>query len=303
MQLLLATDGSDCARAALEFMLRFPFPQGSTVTVLTVIDESALREDHAEQLSEEHNYLLRETVESVREEAEQLVESEQQRCVTAGWQGVKPLVRTGNPAEEIIRTAEELKSELIIVGSHGWTGIQEFLLGSVSHKVLQHAPCSVLVVKQPHTQKQVSGSGRPGWRILVAYDDSAPARKAVQLCASLPLDANAEVNVVGVLPMVTLYRQDIRQRLDPIWQHKKQVTRAALENTVNAAEWSTPLVSTELHEAPNTSQAILDTAANTDTNLIMLGTKGKAAIKRFLLGSMTHHVTRHATCSVWAVHE
>jgi nucleotide-binding universal stress UspA family protein len=303
MQLLLATDGSDCARAALEFTLRFPFPQGSTVTVLTVFDESALREEHAEQLSEEHHDLLRETVESVREEGEQLVESEQQRFETAGWQGVKTLVRTGNPAEEVIRSAEELGSDLVIVGSHGWTGIQEFLLGSVSHKVLQHAPCSVLVVKQPHPQKPLPDSGESGWRILVAYDDSAPAKKAVQLCASLPLEANTEVNVVGVLPMVTLYRQDIRQRLDPIWQHKKQVLRTALENTVNAADWSTSAVSTELHEATDASQAILDAAANTDANLIMLGTKGKGAIKRFLLGSMTHHVTRHAACSVWAVHE
>ncbi len=300
MQLLLATDGSDCSRAALEFMLRFPFPQGSTVTVLTVIDESALHEEHAEQLSEEQNHILRETVESVREEGKQLVESEQQRFETAGWQAATTRVRTGNPAEEIIRAAEELGSDLVVVGSHGWTGIRYFLLGSVSHKVLQHAPCSVLVVKQPAAQATETAEAT-GWRILVAYDDSAPARKAIQLCASLPLDASSEVNVLGVLPMVKLYRQDIRQRLDPIWQHKKQATRTALENTVNAADWSTPMVTARLHEAADPSQDVLDTAANTDSNLIMLGTKGQGAIKRFLLGSMTHHVARHATCSVWAV--
>jgi nucleotide-binding universal stress UspA family protein len=145
------------------------------------------------------------------------------------------------------------------------------------------------------------GPKQPPWRILIAYDDSEPAKKAVELCASLPLDETTEVLAMGVLPMVTLYRQDIRQQLDPGWQQKKHVTRAALDAVVNAVNWSTPNVSTQLHEAADVSHEILDVADRAGSNLIMLGCKGKDAIERILLGSISHHVVRHAGCSVWVL--
>ena len=58
--------------------------------------------------------------------------------------------RLGNFAETILAMAEEAHVDLVVMGSHGRTGLQRFLLGSVSSQVMSHAPCSVLIAKGPH---------------------------------------------------------------------------------------------------------------------------------------------------------
>jgi len=94
---------------------------------------------------------------------------------------------------------QDVGSDCIVVGSHGTSGIRRFLLGSVSDYVLQYAPCSVLIVKK-HDQ-HCAETGKP-LSMLLSYDDSASARKAVEFCASLPLDEQAKVTALTVLPLV-----------------------------------------------------------------------------------------------------
>jgi nucleotide-binding universal stress UspA family protein len=60
---------------------------------------------------------------------------------------VEMLAREGDPADVIIQVAEEKDAELIVVGSRGLTGLQRFLLGSVSSKLSQLAPTSLMVVR------------------------------------------------------------------------------------------------------------------------------------------------------------
>ena len=57
-------------------------------------------------------------------------------------------VTAGNPADAIVRTAEDLEVDLIVMATHGHTGLQHVLLGSVAEKVVRHAPCPVLTVRQ-----------------------------------------------------------------------------------------------------------------------------------------------------------
>jgi universal stress protein A len=59
----------------------------------------------------------------------------------------EPMFRTGNPYEEIVNAAKETGIDLIVIGSHGYAGLGRLLLGSTADRVLQYAPCPVLVVK------------------------------------------------------------------------------------------------------------------------------------------------------------
>jgi len=59
----------------------------------------------------------------------------------------EPLLRVGNPYEEIINAAKEIGADLIVIGSHGYTGLGRLLLGSTADRVIQYAPCPVLVVR------------------------------------------------------------------------------------------------------------------------------------------------------------
>lgn len=60
---------------------------------------------------------------------------------------VETVAQPGDPAEAIIKLAEQRGADLVVVGSKGMTGVGRFLLGSVPSKVSQHAPCSVLIVR------------------------------------------------------------------------------------------------------------------------------------------------------------
>jgi nucleotide-binding universal stress UspA family protein len=300
MNILLATDGSDSAKAAAQFIQHFPFPKDSELTVLTVIDENLVVDRQASELDEETRSALQDAERSVYHEAQQLLEAEAARLREAGWRA-STAARTGHCAGEIIKAAEALGSDLIVLGSHGLGGIKSFLMGSVSHKLLHYAPCSVLIVKHPPIAAPAAQEAQQSWSILLAYDDSKPAKNAVRLCASLPLGETAQVTALTVLPLVKIYRQDIRQRLSPIWHQKKVAAQQALDQVVKGLHSATPQVSAQLRESPNVCQEILNAAAELDSDLIMLGDKGTGAFERFLLGSVTQRVARHAACSVWVV--
>jgi nucleotide-binding universal stress UspA family protein len=309
MKILLATDGSESAQAAVDCLIRFPFPEDSEFTLLTVIDRDVFKGEGVKGISDEQQEALQETEKLVQDEAQDLLAREAARLRKAGLSETTEL-RIGHPAEEIVRVAEQLDMDCVIVGSHGMSGIKRFLLGSVSDHVLQYAPCSVLIVKKPGLTPDDSGTA-PGTgaaddharpvRMLLAYDDSAPARQAVEFCASLPLQERAEVTALTVMPLVTLYRQDIRQRLSWLWLEKKKQALAALETVTQQIGKETSHVEAQLREAADVSDEILHAAGEYNSDLIVLGHKGKGAIKKFLLGSITSRIARHASCSVLAV--
>jgi len=297
MKILLATDGSESARAAVDCLLRFPFPRDSEVTLLTVIDRNVFKNEEVSSINEEQRDELEETEKIVQVAAQELLAEEATRLTGAGWSESREL-RIGHPAEEIVRLAEQLGSDCIVVGSHGTSGIRRFLLGSVSDYVLQYAPCSVLIVKKDDIH--CAETGKP-LRLLLSYDDSPSARKAVEFCASLPMDEQAKVTALTVLPLVKMYRQDIRQRLSWLWLEKKKQALAALERVKEEIGLTTQHVETQLRESPDVSDEILQAATELDSDLIVLGHKGKGAIKKFLLGSVTTRIAHHAPCSVLAV--
>jgi nucleotide-binding universal stress UspA family protein len=285
MKILLATDGSDTARAAVDFVLRFPLPSGTQITLMTVIRE-VLHSDELLALSAEHRQAFEEARGAADIDAQHMLATEVERLRQAGLDASSQ-IRSGHPAEEIVRLATEWRSDIIAVGSHGLSG-------------------SVLIVKPgaagAAVRPRFPDSGEK-WRLLLAYDDSAPARKAVELCSALPLGSRAEISAITVMPMIRMYRQDIRQQLDWLWQGKKQAAEMALEWVAAEVGGKDLTVSTRLVEASDVSQAVLDAATRLDSDLIIVGHKGKKAFERFLLGSVTARIAHHAPCSVLSVRE
>jgi len=305
MKILLATDDSESARAAIDYLATFPLPSGTEVVLMTVIDKELYSNGKNDEFSEAQQQILAKTKQMMQEDAENLLADEAARLESREFL-LSRLVRFGHPAREIVRAAKKHKVDLVIVGSHGFGGVKRFLLGSVSDQVLQYAHCSVLIVRALAGQVTEEAGGEAPvpattLRILLAYDDSDHARQAAAFCAALPLPDDAQLTALTVLPLVTLYRQDIQQQLGWLWQEKKKLAEKGLAWVTEAYEWSMPKVTTQLKESADVSQAILDTAKETDSNLIVVGHKGKGAIKKFLLGSVTTRIAQQADCSVLAV--
>lgn len=303
MNILIAIDGSDYAENALEFMLRFPFPSDSRMTVLSVVDDIPMLPAELDALDEFQVEALDAANKRLQEEAEKLVAREGKRLREDGWPG-ETIVCHGNPVEEILRVAEEIGADLIVLGSHGTGMAKRFLLGSVSDRVLEYATCSVLIVKKKAGEGAAApiepGTNIP-YKIMLAYDDSDVAHEALDLCSSLPLEKDSEINVIYVMPLIMAYRQDVRQHINNIWLQKKEIMQSELDKAVKSLQWATDNVSTQLREADNVSDEILTAAEQSGSDLIVFGCKDKGALKRFLLGSITRRMARYAECTVWAV--
>ena len=305
MKILLTTDGSDNAKAAGDFLMRFAFPAETEVRLLNVIRDTFLKYEEWEdwqEPSEEHRIELQEAEQLLREEREGLLSKEAKRLGSAGWT-FSTEVRVGQPADEILNAAASMGSNLIALSSVGTSGFREFHLGRVANAVLEYAPFSVLLVKPQPTAEAAATTGTDNGplRILVAFDGSPVSRKAVDFCQSLPLDAQTEVHVLAILRLMRGFRHDIQQRLSDVWHQKKTAAKTALESVAKDEKWTIPNVTSELLESLSVTEAILNVAKQRRSDLIVLGNKGKGSIESFLLGSGTRRITRHAPCSVLAV--
>ncbi len=297
MNILLAIDGSEDATAAGAFLCRFPLPPESRVTLITVFDKSLFSTEDDQPGSDQQSSLSSIKT-SIDRETEKRLARDADGLEQAGLQ-VTTEIATGHPAEIILKRSYELQVDLIVLGSKGLTGIKHFLLGSVSEKVLQHAHCSVLIVKQK--EEENVGTDKQNLRILLAYDNSDSARNSVHFCSLLPLTDKDEVTILTAIPLITIYRQDIRQHISKIWHQRKDTAQASLEKVVSDSAFTTPLVSTRLIEGSDTSEVILETIKELNCNLVVLGNKGKSGIKKFFLGSVTEKVSKYAECAVLVV--
>jgi nucleotide-binding universal stress UspA family protein len=136
-KILLAFDGSKTSEKALKKTLIISEKFDSSVTVISVIPELYLTE-----LMEVDRERILKTITDETEKVLQKIKMKAKKI-----KPIKTVIIQGNPAEEIIKKAGSIKSDLIITGSHGRHGARRFLLGSVSSKIVEYAPCAVLVVK------------------------------------------------------------------------------------------------------------------------------------------------------------
>jgi len=145
-RILLATDGSEHSRRAMERVGELPLPRSARVTVLHVTESFYAHPGLLPTLREEFERTVQEIRRAQRQNADLLVEGTCRYLEAAGFPAVGA-VRTGSPAEEILAAAREEGADLVVVGARGLSAAKEFLIGSVSGRLLRYAPCSVLIAR------------------------------------------------------------------------------------------------------------------------------------------------------------
>lgn len=111
---------------------------------------------HLVQVVPQNDKYPPEELERKQQSARDYVNTRAKELEKSGFGNVSTETPVGNPALELIRIAQEKEAKLIVVGSQGESGVDSFQLGSVAERVMRHAPCSILVVKQP-SQSQILG--------------------------------------------------------------------------------------------------------------------------------------------------
>ncbi|MFA5353599.1 MAG: universal stress protein [Thermodesulfovibrionales bacterium] len=137
-KILVAHDGSKSSDKALKKAMEIAVNFNSSLTVLSVIPELYLTELADVDRNKIFEALTKETTEAM----ERI-----RKSLSGKSMDVKTLIRQGDPAEKILETAQKMKVDLIVTGSHGRHGTKKFLLGSVSAKIVDYSKCPVLVVK------------------------------------------------------------------------------------------------------------------------------------------------------------
>jgi nucleotide-binding universal stress UspA family protein len=210
-------------------------------------------------------------------------------------------VREGSIAGHIVKLAASLPADLVVMGTHGLSGFERLMLGSVTEKVLHRAPCPVLTVPRPAAEKGPTvGAGFK--TILCPLDFADPAARAVRLAVSLARETSARLLLLHVVEgwaeddardhthwTVPEYRsfleKDARERL-----------RAAL-----GAEDRSACSVEEVLEAGKPYVEILRLAAERACDLIVMGAHGRGPMDLALFGSTAQHVVRAARCPVITV--
>lgn len=286
MKVFLATDGSAGALAAEQLLARFPFAERPELVIATVCPAADLVTLEAELTAP-----VAALLQDCRREAQGLLDQAERRC--RAWSaGCRTLLLDGHPADELLTAIEQVDPDLVVVGARGLGAVRRFLLGSVSERIVKHATCSVLVAHQPEGRNDVES-------IVLAYDGSAPSVGALTRFAELPLGPSRRLHLVSVVETVRVYGTEMLLEGAEGIDAARQVQLTRLQAAAAPLSGKVGQVTTEVHTSSDVSADVLGTAEKWRADLIVLGSRGKSAWQRFLLGSTSLRVLHQAPCSVW----
>ena len=222
-------------------------------------------------------------------------------CVAATAAGVQVevVVATGDAAAAILGRAGQLSADLIVIGTHGLSGFEHFMLGSVAEKVLRKARCTVLTVP-PHA----ASSQLPFKRILCAVDFSEWSLRALVLARSLAKESGARLTLMTVIewpweetsaPVFTDLPEAQAAALAEFRRYAEDTALRRLKSICEEERGATPEIRLS-HGKP--AARIVQTAEDIGADLIVLGVHGRNILDIGIFGSTVNQVIRRARCGV-----
>lgn len=201
-----------------------------------------------------------------------------------------------SPQWALIDEANKMGADLIVLGSKGHSLINRFFFGSVSHSVVNHATCSVRVVRlkvAPHTGPV---------RILAGVDGSPKANRAIEVITSRNWPADTEVRLVAafdedVLPLSVFGSQYSVSSIQAAIREEQ----AALETAVSTAGEAITAAGLNVSTAVRPGlprEVLIEEVNNFKADTLFLGAKGHSMIDRLLIGSTSAAMASQAPCSV-----
>ena len=208
------------------------------------------------------------------------------------------LVADGVPFDEIAKAAKWWESDLIVIATHGYTGLKHVLLGSTVERVVRHAPCPVLVVRSRKIRGILRAFSPVQIKsILVPVDFSEPSLGALQHALALARKYDAQLcllHVIEPFPADMLIDTAETRRAARATAHQR------LAKLAGATKKLWPRTGRELRPGSPVA-TIAAMAKRTNADLIVLGTHGRTGLEGALIGSVAERVVRCAPCSVLTV--
>ncbi len=207
----------------------------------------------------------------------------------------------GDPWRVIVEAAKYRECDLLVMGTHGRTGLEHALLGSVVEKVLRHAPCPVLSVRAASS----APAARAIKRMLVPIDYSDSSRHALNAALALASTLGAELDVVHVWDRPSWMGDTLTVRVEGVDRPLGALIRDNAQAEMN--DFLATLPDERVRKLPHRlisgdpAAAVLREREAGGHDLIVIGTHGRSGLKHLLLGSVAEKLTRLATVPVLTV--
>lgn len=276
---LVPTDGSDCAQVAAGYAADLASRYDASVHVLSVVDSRTLENaPHYDRIRNECVEIAEETTEDV----------------AASGVSVERAVRTEVPHRAILRYVTEQDIDLVVMGTHGRTGVERYLIGSVTEKVVRLSDVPVLTVKADDD----SAVTYPYTDVLVPTDGSAGAEAAVGPAVDIAGTYDARLHILSVVDTMAM-GVDVRSgaALEALEDSARSAVAAVEERAVGA---SVSAVETAIEQG-DPYHGIRAYVDDHDIDLVVMGTHGRSGIERYLLGSVTEKTVRTSPAPVMTV--
>ena len=212
----------------------------------------------------------------------------------------------GRAYHAVCQLARKLEIDLIVTTTRGHTGLRHVFLGSTAERIVQHAPCGVLVVRE-HEREFVRASEGAAKskgairlkKILVPVDFSDCSMVGLESAVRFAQVWGAELVTFNCVPLQTFAIYGEYRGLDftALTNHAEKTAKEQMHEVVSSLEPQDIIVKGVI-ELGVPAQAICDYARNHEVDLIITATHGSTGLTHILLGSTAEHVVRYAHCPV-----
>jgi len=283
---LYPTDGSEGATVAFDHVLDLAAAHDATVHILNVADTTQTSTTRIQG----------EVIDILEQEGEQIVQEAADKAAQRGITTVTEVLQ-GEPYSTIVEYADARGVDCIAMSTHGRRGLERFLLGSTTERVVRRANVPVLTI-QPDED---STNEYPYRNVLVPTDGSDCANQALALGVDV---ANAEGSTLHLLSVIAVASLgvDVRSALQ-IEVLEDQANELIEEARTFATEAGIDSVSGTVEYGPSIHQAILSYIDEHDVDLVVVGTHGRTGFDRYVLGSVTEYLIRTSPIPVLIVRE
>ena len=293
-RILCPVDFSDYSRRALDHAIAIARWYESTVTVLYVFSPAPVAAAGPGPVVFEPIVLTPADRDQLLADVTAFAEKESAPGIT-----IEAAIRGGSTAAEILDHAASMKADLLVIGTHGRSGFERLLLGSVAEKLLRKANCPVMTV--PRKLPDAVPAGPVLYRrILCPVDFSESSLRALKYAISLAQEADGQLTVLHVVAHEFEYTADIEYnaglRIGEFLKEREDALQRRLQELIAGAPEFCRVESLMARGKP--WREVLRISEEKQSDVIVIGVQGRGAADLLFFGSTTQHVVREASCPV-----
>lgn len=208
---------------------------------------------------------------------------------------VQQMIAIGKPFDKVVEKATELECDLIVVSTHGYTGLAHVLMGSTAERIVQHAPCPVLVMRGNPGESNLPSATATAFRwVLLPTDFSENSSKACLLAAAIAREYDADLTLAHVQPGMSVFLKEHNAAAERV-RVDEQLEKFRADHFDGDVKITTAILEGSAH------QCLCNEAKKDDPGLIVIATHGLSGWKHALLGSTAERIVQHAPCPVLVV--